>query len=145
MTHHNRRKHSRFPLISAIHEDVKMYISPPLIEDPVSVTIHELSAGGMSLETKVPLPTRFLFTIIFTPPGIKKIHAEGKAVHVIKTSDGYQVGLEFTKIDPEIYETINHIARDAHACDERIQHNNTSICVSPCLYSPLCSRKEKSA
>ena len=120
-----------------------MYISPPLIQDPIPVMIQELSAGGMTLETNVPIPSRFLFTIVFKPPGMKKIFAEGKAVHVLKTEAAYKVGVEFTKIDTEIIKKINMIARDVEKCNKRIAKENKRICIKPCLYRPICHRREK--
>lgn len=143
MKKRERRKHGRFPVIESIHENVLMYLSPPLIQDPISVTILELSAGGMSLETTAPLPTRFLFTIVFTPRGMKKIYAEGKAIHVLKTSSGFKVGIEFTRIDPDIYEKINQIAHDVQTCNRRIEHEIIPACRTACRYYPLCHKKEK--
>lgn len=143
MTKRERRKFRRFPVIHAIREEVMMYLSPPLIQDPIPVTVNELSAGGMSLETKAPLPTRFLFTIVFTPTGMQKIYAEGKAVHVLKTPTGFKVGVEFTKIEPSVIDKINQIARDVVECDDRTEKETHPVCQGNCAYLPICRRKEK--
>ncbi|MFH1380260.1 MAG: PilZ domain-containing protein [bacterium] len=139
----DRRQHGRFKVIYGIEEDVMMYLSPPLIQDPVPVTIHDLSAGGLSLETSAPIPSRFLFTIIFTPEGMNKIYAEGKAVHVQKTEKGYKVGVAFTKIESDVVQKINRIARDVNTCDKRIQAEEKIVCKTACRYHPLCRRKDK--
>ncbi len=143
MKKEERRQHTRFPVIESMREEVMMYISPPLIQDPVPVIIHDLSAGGMTLETAVPIPSRFLFTIIFKPPSMNKITAEGKAVHVLKDNNRYKIGVSFTKIDIDVIKKITAVATDVQKCDKRIKKNGKKICTNKCRYRPICHRKEK--
>ena len=109
--------------------------------DPVPVTIKELSSGGMKLFTTVPLPTRFLFTIIFTTPFAKKIDAEAKILHAERTANGFLLGTAFVKIKAAMRSKIDRMARDYTHCERVRAERTPAFCSAACRYLPLCRKK----
>jgi len=139
----DRRRHIRFPIIQNISEEAKMYLSPPLIMNPLPVTLNELSCGGMKFFTTSPIPTRFLFAIVFNTPFAKKIYAEAKILHVNKVDDGYMVGASFVNIKPEMREKIDLMAQDYNVCEETRKYENKDFCKTNCAYMPICEKNVK--
>lgn len=139
----DRRKSLRMPIIDHITKDAKMYLSPPLIMDPVHVVIQELSSGGMKIFTTAPIPTRFLFAIVFSTPFAQKIYAEAKILHVNKCPKGYTIGAAFVNIKPDMRESLETLARDFTECEKNRKQFNSHYCEKACSYNPICSKEGK--
>jgi hypothetical protein len=120
-----------------------MYLSPPLIVDPISVTLKELSVGGMKLFTSIPIPTRFLFAVVFSAPFAQKIYAEAKILHVSKAPDGYLVGAQFVNIKNEMRKKIEQMSLDYALCEAKRKNEDKNYCVMSCRYKQMCTKDDK--
>ena len=120
-----------------------MYLSPPLIMDPVDIIIIELSSGGMKFITATPIPTRFLFAVIFRAPFAQKIYAEAKVMHTIKGEKGFSIGSQFTNIKFEMQEKIDQLAEDYNLCNSKRLNENPLFCRKSCAFRLLCDKKNK--
>jgi c-di-GMP-binding flagellar brake protein YcgR len=138
-----RRKHSRFPIISDLVEPIMLKVSSCEIKEGVPGIMMDLSAGGLVVITFISLQQGALLKLTINFPGLKIENAEGKIVRVEEKTGTYVVGIGFLKLSKAVKEKINQMAKDFHHCKMRHLNGEKNICFKECSYYLLCSQSIK--
>lgn len=138
-----RRKHSRFPIISDLVEPIMLKVSSCEIKEGVPGIMMDLSAGGVVVITFIPLPEKSLLELSINIPGLKIKKVVGKIVRVEEKTGTYTVGIGFTKLSKAVKDKINQMAKDFHHCKMRHLNGEKNICFKKCSYYALCSQTIK--
>lgn len=139
----NKRKYYRVPLKADALPPAKMTFYKPFFREPFDVTIADLSAGGMRVFSSEIFPLYFDFGLEFQVSNAQVIQATGKAVHQLKTDDGYDVGVIFTDLTENDRSVLKSLEKDFQSCEERIWREDKDICRKDCNFLPLCHKPQK--
>ncbi len=139
----NKRKHLRTPIEIGILPPAMMTLFKPFFHEPFEVHIRDLSAGGMKLTSPEVLPLFFDFGLEFHLPGTELIQAKAKAVHQLKTDDGYDIGVLFTEIEDSVRDLLNALGTDYNSCEDRIRAEEREVCRESCRFLLLCQKNQK--
>lgn len=139
-----RRRHKRLPVIRDLAEPVELTVAHPTSPTKVLGVVTNLSAGGMDLvvlngEIDTAHPLRMNMHL----PGFDRFEVEGRTAWKKTKESTAQVGIEFTKIDPDHSKQLTHMAEAYWECEERIKARASIICFHGCSHWDLCEKPAK--
>ena len=140
-----RRKHKRLPVINDLAEPIELTFVESRNHQPITVpgVLTNLSAGGMDLVLLAPIDGKPVFRLQMHLPGFDRFEVEGKVVWSKPKESTTQVGIQFTKIDPDHEHQIKHMTDAFWECEDRIRTQAPTICFHGCSYWDLCEKPAK--
>jgi len=134
-----KRTHQRFPTLSVIKT---VEISTGEGRSSVPAIMCDISAGGLAMITFLPFPKLSKIVLDLTLPGISLKKVPAQIVRIEEKNGTYLIGLKFTKVPAKLKETINSMAKDWKACEERLAVKKKANCIK-CSYYTLCTKENK--
>src|SRR5688572_30400712 len=116
-----RRKHKRFPVIKDMAEPIEVAVidSHQILKFPGILT--NFSAGGMDLVLMGVIPEKSTLKVSMHLPGFDRFSVDGTLAWSIPKGATSQIGIQFTKIDADHQQQINHMAEAYWECEDRIK------------------------
>ena len=142
-TKEDLRKYMRFSASTFINAEVCLVPIRPLLGDPASGVLVDLSAGGMGVLLHELIPRNIFLKLMLTFSDHSKIESIVKVRYVKWKSPWYFHGFEFLNPAPEVIERIDSMAKDYLACEDRIEKHFDQICMQGCAFAQLCTKKER--
>ncbi len=141
--HDERRKHKRFPVIKDLAEPIELAMVDNNHMSKIPGILTNFSAGGMDLVLMGQVPDKSSVRLSMHLPGFDRFSVEGKLVWSRSKGATSQVGIQFTKIDADHVNQINHMAEAFWECEDRIKTEAPTICFHGCTYWDLCEKPAK--
>ena len=124
-------------------EPVEITIIDSKTSHQLPAVLTNLSAGGMDLILLGTFSGKPSFRLNMHLPGFDHFEVEGKLAWSRPKDSTSIIGVQFTKIDPDHAQQINHMAEAHWECEDRIKTKAPTICFHGCSYWDLCSKPAK--
>ena len=138
-----RRKHSRMPAIHNLVKPIELLFAPPAEVTTVPAVLMDLSAGGMSLLTFVPIETGTSVRAEIDFRGLRVNTAVGKVVWSAPKDESWRLGIRFSEISKPEAKKINNMAIDFTDCETKLAAGAGDVCFRGCRYWKLCEKEQK--
>ncbi len=124
-------------------EPVELTIIEPKSTKQMPAILTNLSAGGMDLVLLGSIDGKPSFRLNMHLPSFGHFEVEGKLAWSHPKESTALIGIQFTKIDLDHAQQINHMAEAYWECEDRIKEKAPTICFHGCSYWGLCSKPAK--
>jgi c-di-GMP-binding flagellar brake protein YcgR len=107
------RERRRYRRVKAeVQVDIERYESEPMLLSESDSASRNVSAAGLLVVFRKPVPVPSTILARFSLPGEKdKLEVVARTVRCIKVGTGYEVGLEFLDATPEETKRIEHYVK----------------------------------
>ncbi|MDI6640690.1 MAG: PilZ domain-containing protein [Elusimicrobiota bacterium] len=138
-----RRKYVRFPVMKDLAKQIELYFEPS--ETPMPAILLDLSAGGCSLLTFVPIEVGTKIQARIDLPGLKINNVKGKIIWTLNKENSWRIGIAFTEINKSDFEKIKNMSDDYADCEIKLSLGVTDVCFPECKFMPMCTKSVKLA
>ena len=104
-----RRKHKRIPVLSSLIKLISIEIPALHMTNPLPGIMGNLSAGGMTIATFMPIPLGTELELSIDLPGLSTNNLKGQVTRVNDKEGSCLITIAFTEIDRKTKYEINEL------------------------------------